>query len=56
MNKDDMINILNKHGLDKLYDEICNEIKLASSKDYDRGYRVGYNDGLNHSWCRYGND
>lgn len=29
------------------------ELQYASSDAYDRGYRVGYNDGLNHSWCRY---
>lgn len=55
MTKEDMINILNQHGIDVLYDIISNEIKLASSKEYDRGYRFGYNDGLDHSWCRYSN-
>lgn len=36
--------------VDKLLGDMYN---LASSEAYDRGYRIGYNDGLNHSWCRY---
>lgn len=53
MTKSDMTFILKEYGLDRLYDEICNELRLNSSSEYDRGYRVGYNDGLNHSYCRY---
>ena len=53
MTKEDMIDILNQHGIDVLYDVISNDIKLASSKEYDRGYRLGYRDGLDNSWCRY---
>lgn len=56
MTKSDMLFILKEYGLDRLYDEVHTEMQLASSREYDRGYRVGYNDGLNHSWCRYIND
>lgn len=27
---------------------------IEYNKGFDKGYRVGYDDGLNHSWCRYG--
>lgn len=53
MTNGDMLFILKEYGLDRLYDEVHTEMQLASSRDYDRGYRVGYNDGLNHSWFRY---
>lgn len=56
MTKEDIINLLNQHGIDALCSAINNELDIASSVAYDRGYRVGYNDGLNHSWCRYSND
>lgn len=56
MTKEDIINILNKHGLDALCSVINNEIDIATCVGYDKGYRVGYNDGLNHSFCRYGKE
>lgn len=53
MTKEDVINILNQHGVDALCSVIKNELDIVSNIGYDRGYRVGYNDGLNHNWCRY---
>lgn len=42
MDKEDMINILNQHGIDALHaaieDELC--------KAFDAGYDVGYEEGL----------
>lgn len=56
MDKETIIDILNQHGLDALCSVINNELIIASSVGYDKGYRIGYNDGLNHSWCRYGKE
>ena len=42
MNKDDMINILNRHGIDVLYSVIEDEL----GKAFDAGYDLGYEDGI----------
>lgn len=42
MNKEDMINILNQHGIDALHAAIEDEL----DKVFDAGYDVGYEDGL----------
>ena len=42
MNKDDMINILNQHGIDALHSVISDAI----SRVYDQGYDDGYGDGI----------
>ena len=42
MNKEDMINILNQHGIDALHAAIEDEL----GKAFDAGYDVGYEDGL----------
>lgn len=41
MNKEDMINILNQHGLNGLYTVIEDEL----GKVFDAGYDLGYEDG-----------
>lgn len=45
MNKEEMINIINQHGVDALYDAINNELITAYNRSYDLGYSVGLNDG-----------
>lgn len=42
MDKDDMIKILNQHGIDALHSVIGDAI----SKAYDDGYDDGYEDGI----------
>ena len=42
MDKEDMINILNQHGIDALYAALEDEL----GKAFDVGYDVGYEDGL----------
>ena len=42
MNKDDMINILNRHGIGVLYSVIEDEL----GKAFDAGYDLGYEDGI----------
>ena len=42
MNKEDMISILNQHGIDALHAVIEDEL----DKVFDAGYDVGYEDGL----------
>lgn len=42
MTKEDMINLLNQHGIDILYDVIYDEF----NKLYDRGYEDGLVDGF----------
>lgn len=42
MNKEDIINILNQHGIDALYDVMNDTI----TKQYEEGYACGYHDGL----------
>lgn len=42
MDKEDMINILNQHGIDALHAAIEDEL----GKAFDAGYDVGYEDGL----------
>lgn len=41
MTQEDMIHILNQHGLDVLHNVICNEVNRA----YDDGYEKGLHDG-----------
>lgn len=45
MNKEEMINILNQHGIDVLYEVFQNNIELAYSNGYDCGYTNGYTGG-----------
>lgn len=47
MNKEDMINILNQHGLDALYDVMNNTIE----KQYEDGYSMGYHEGYDDAKC-----
>ena len=42
MDKEDMIRILNQHGIDTLHAVIEDEL----GKAFDAGYDVGYEDGL----------
>lgn len=42
MNKEDMINILNQHGIDALHSVIEDEL----GKAFDAGYDLGYEDGI----------
>lgn len=42
MNKEDMISILNQHGIDALHAAIEDEL----GKAFDTGYAVGYDDGI----------
>lgn len=42
MNKEEMINILNQHGIDVLYEVFQNNIELAYSNGYDCGYTGGW--------------
>lgn len=42
MDKEDIINILNQHGIDALHVTIEDEL----GKAFDAGYDVGYEDGL----------
>lgn len=42
MNKEDMISILNQHGIDALHAVIEDEL----GKAFDAGYDLGYEDGL----------
>lgn len=42
MNKEDVINILNQHGIDALHAALEDEL----GKAFDAGYDVGYEDGL----------
>lgn len=46
MNKEDIINILNQHGIDALYDTMNDTISHA----YSSGYAIGYDDGW-HECC-----
>ena len=46
MNKEDMISILNQHGIDTLHAAIKDELDKA----FGAGYDVGYEDGL-HEGC-----
>lgn len=41
MDKEDMINILNQHGIDALHSVIGDELARA----FDAGYDLGYEDG-----------
>lgn len=41
MDKEDMINILNQHGIDVLHSVIGDELARA----FDAGYDLGYEDG-----------
>lgn len=41
MDKEDMINILNQHGIDGLHSVIGDELARA----FDTGYGLGYEDG-----------
>lgn len=43
MNKEEMINILNQHGFDALYEVFQDSISHA----YSDGFAIGYNDGWN---------
>lgn len=45
MDKETMIQILNQHGIDVLYDVISDEVCNA----YDKGYDLG----LERSWCEF---
>lgn len=67
MNKEDMIHILNQHGLDVLYDVISDEVVTSYDKGfncgyiqgcdasrykaYDEGYDKGFEDGEHVGWC-----
>ena len=42
MNKEDMISLLNQHGIDALHAALEDEL----GKAFDAGYDVGYEDGL----------
>lgn len=42
MNKEDMVNILNQHGIDVLHSVIEDEL----GKAFDTGYDLGYEDGI----------
>lgn len=42
MNKEDMIKILNQHGINVLHSVIEDEL----SKAFDTGYDLGYEDGI----------
>lgn len=42
MNKEDMIKILNQHGIDALHSVIEDEL----GKAFDAGYDLGYEDGI----------
>lgn len=44
MTQEDMINILNQHGLDVLYNVISDEISTKETHAYSSGYELGYND------------
>lgn len=46
MNKEDMISILNQHGIDALHAALEDEL----GKAFDAGYDVGYEDGLYESY------
>lgn len=42
MIKEDMINILNQHGLDVLYDVISDEVSDAYYTGYEQGRHIGW--------------
>lgn len=42
MDKETMINILNQHGLDVLYDVISDEIRDAYDTGYEHGQPIGW--------------
>lgn len=45
MTKETMINILNQHGLDVLYDVISDVINNTQYYSYKHGYNEGYSQG-----------
>lgn len=49
MNKEDMINILNQHGFDVLYEVFQDSISHA----YSDGFSIGYDDGWNECYAFY---
>lgn len=42
MNKEDIINILNQHGIDVLYDVIDSEINTAYNNGLEQGQYIGW--------------
>lgn len=42
MDKETLINILNQHGLDVLYDVISDEISDAYDTGYEQGQHIGW--------------
>lgn len=51
MTKEDMINILNQHGLDVLYDVISDELQTETDNAFSIGYAEGYHDGCDWDDC-----
>lgn len=44
MNKETMINILNQHGIDVLYDVLSDEVVTSYDKGFNCGYIQGFED------------
>lgn len=44
MNKEDMIHILNQHGIDVLYEVFQNNIELSYRDGYECGFYDGWDD------------
>lgn len=55
MDKETMIQILNQHGIDVLYDVISDDISLREQHAYEVGSEIGYkyglSDGKHIGWC-----
>ena len=51
MNKETMINILNQHGIDVLYDVLSDEVVTSYDKGFNCGYIQGFEDGEHVGWC-----
>ncbi len=50
MTKETMISIINLHGLDGLYNVICNELEESYQKGFDDGYDDWYDYWYDYDW------